>query len=72
MRTKEKQIDALPDRRKVPIDRDAHNSPHETGAPAERLSGAPSAASGPVVVAAVFCLVFLVIGAAFSFFDIRL
>jgi len=67
MRTKEKQIDALPDRRKVPIDRDAHNSPHETGAPAERLSGAPSAASGPVVVAAVFCLVFLVMGAAFSF-----
>src|SRR5215472_15495273 len=67
MRTKEKQIDALPRQRKVPIYPDAHNPRREIGAPAERQCGALSAASGPVVVAAVFCLVFLVMGAAFSF-----
>jgi MFS family permease len=67
MRTKEKQTDALPDQTKISIYSDAYSQPREIGAAAERQTGALSAASGPVVVAAVFCLVFLVMGAAFSF-----
>jgi MFS family permease len=40
---------------------------HEVRALACRRPGALSTTSGPVVVAAVFCLVFLVMGSAFSF-----
>jgi MFS family permease len=67
MRTQEKQIDELLGHTKVPTYPDADNPPREIGAPAERQCGPLSAASGPVVVGAVFCLVFLVMGAAFSF-----
>jgi MFS family permease len=67
MRTKEKRTDPQPTQREPLIYAYAQNLWREVWAFAYRRPGGLSTTSGPVVVAAVFCLVFLVMGAAFSF-----
>jgi MFS transporter, OFA family, oxalate/formate antiporter len=67
MRTKETGTDPQPARREHLIYACARNLSHEARAFAHRQPRVLSTTSGPVVVAAVFCLVFLVMGTAFSF-----
>ena len=67
MRTKETGTDSQPRQRERLIYTHAQNLSREVWAFAHRRPGVFSTTSGPVVVAAVFCLVFLVMGAAFSF-----
>ncbi len=67
MRTKETRTDPQPTERERLIFACAQNLSREVRAFAHRQPGVLSTTSGPVVVAAVFCLVFLVMGAAFSF-----
>src|SRR5215472_13699572 len=67
MRTKETGTDSQPRQRERLIYAHAQNLSREVWAFARRRPGVFSTTSGPVVVAAVFCLVFLVMGAAFSF-----
>ena len=67
MRTNETRTDAAPGRGKAAIYAYTQNASPEVWAAACRGGGVLSTTSGPVVVAAVFCLVFLVMGAAFSF-----
>jgi hypothetical protein len=67
MGTEETRIYAQPDHGKASIYADAQNPSPEIWATAHRRRGVLSTTSGPVVVAAVFCLVFLFMGSAFSF-----
>jgi MFS transporter, OFA family, oxalate/formate antiporter len=67
MRTKETGTDPQPTQRERLIYACARNLSREVRAFAHRQPGVLSTTSGPVVVAAVFCLVFLVMGTAFSF-----
>lgn len=67
MRTKGKRTDPRPTQREPLIYAYAQNLSREVWAFADRRPGGLSTTSGPVVVAAVFCLVFLVMGSAFSF-----
>ena len=67
MRTKETGTDSQPRQRERLIYAHAQNLSREVWAFARRRPGVFSTTSGPVVVAAVFCLVFLVMGTAFSF-----
>jgi MFS transporter, OFA family, oxalate/formate antiporter len=67
MRTKETGTDSQPRQRERLIYAHAQNLSREVWAFAHRRPGVFSTTSGPVVVAAVFCLVFLVMGTAFSF-----
>ncbi len=67
MRMKETETDPQPTQRERLIYACAQNLSREVWAFAYRRPGVLSTTSGPVVVAAVFCLVFLVMGAAFSF-----
>ena len=54
-------------RRKASVPLYAQNQSLEVRATTHRRRDALSTTSGPIVVAAVFCLVFLVMGSAFSF-----
>src|SRR5260221_2015140 len=67
MRTKQAGTDAKPGWRMAPRCTYARNPSPEVWAAACRRRGVLSTTSGPVVVAAVFCLVGLVMGTAFSF-----
>ena len=67
MRTKETGTDRQPGEQEPSIYASARDLTHAVGALACRRPGVLSTTSGPVVVAAVFWLVFLVMGAAFSF-----
>ena len=67
MRTKETGTDRQPGKQEPSIYACARDPSHKIRALAYRQPGALSTTSGPVVVAAVFCLVFLVMGSAFSF-----
>jgi MFS family permease len=67
MRTKKAGSNAQPGQGRASIKADARNPSDELCALAHRRRGVLSATSGPVVVAAVFCLMFLVMGTAFSF-----
>jgi MFS transporter, OFA family, oxalate/formate antiporter len=67
MRTKKAGIDAEPGQGKASIYAYARSRSRGVWATAYRRGGVLSTTSGPVVVAAVFCLVFLVMGTAFSF-----
>jgi MFS transporter, OFA family, oxalate/formate antiporter len=67
MRTKETGIDAQPRQGKASIYAGARNPSRQVWATVYPRRGVLSTTSGPVVVAAVFCLVFLVMGSAFSF-----
>jgi MFS family permease len=67
MRTKKAGTDPQPTQLQRVIYACAQNLSHEVRAFAHRQPGVLSTTSGPVVVAAVFCLVFLVMGTAFSF-----
>ena len=60
-------IDAEPGQGKASIYAYARSRSRGVWATASRRGGVLSTTSGPVVVAAVFCLVFLVMGSAFSF-----
>src|SRR5438270_6683518 len=66
MRTRKTEIEPQPGPPEVSITYVQNPSP-DVGAFTYRRTGMLSTTSGPVVVAAVFCLVFLVMGAAFSF-----
>jgi hypothetical protein len=65
MRTKETGTDSQPRQRERLTYAHAQNLSREVWAFAHRRPGVFSTTSGPVVVAAVFCLVFLVMGTAF-------
>jgi len=67
MRTKRAGTDAEPGQGEASIYAYAQNRSREVWAAAYRRRDVLSTTSGPVVVAAVFCLVFLVMGTAFSF-----
>jgi MFS transporter, OFA family, oxalate/formate antiporter len=67
MRTKGTATDPHPGQREHLIDAYAQNLAREDRAFAYRRPSVLSTTSGPIVVAAVFCLLFLVMGAAFSF-----
>jgi MFS transporter, OFA family, oxalate/formate antiporter len=67
MRTKETATDPQSTQRERVIYACAQTLSHEVRAFVHRQPGVLSTTSGPVVVAAVFCLVFLVMGTAFSF-----
>jgi MFS family permease len=67
MRTEEVRIYEQPAQGKASIYADARNPSPEVWATARRRRSVLSTTSGPVVVAAVFWLVFLVMGSAFSF-----
>ncbi len=67
MRTKETGTDPQPTQRERLIFAFSQNLSREVRAFAHRQPDMLSTTSGPVVVAAVFCLVFLVMGTAFSF-----
>ena len=67
MRMKKAGIDAEPGQGKASIYAYARSRSRGVWATASRRGGVLSTTSGPVVVAAVFCLVFLVMGTAFSF-----
>src|SRR5215469_4345760 len=67
MRAEETRINAQPGQGQASIYTDAQNPSREVRATAYRERGRLPTTSGPVVVAAVFCLVFLVMGSAFSF-----
>ena len=67
MRAKETSINAQRRQGQASIYTDAQNPLREVRATAYRERGRLPTTSGPVVVAAVFCLVFLVMGSAFSF-----
>ena len=67
MRTKETGTDRQPGEQEPSIYAFARDLMHAVGTLACRRPGVLSTTSGPVVVAAVFWLVFLVMGAAFSF-----
>src|SRR5437899_12224765 len=67
MRRKETGADPQPSQRERLIFACAQNLSREVRSFAHRQPGVLSSTSGPVVVAAVFCLVFLVMGTAFSF-----
>src|SRR5215467_8462868 len=67
MRTKETVTDSQPRQRERLIYAHAQNLSREVWAFARRRPGVFSTTSGSAVVAAVFCLVFLVMGTAFSF-----
>jgi MFS transporter, OFA family, oxalate/formate antiporter len=67
MRTKKTGTPPQHVQRGLGISAGAQSLSREVGAFAYRRPGPLSTSSGPVVVAAVFCLVFLVMGAAFSF-----
>jgi MFS transporter, OFA family, oxalate/formate antiporter len=67
MRTEKTEIYAQPNQGRASICADAQNPPHGVWATAYRNRGVLSTTSGPVVVAAVFWLVFLLMGTAFSF-----
>ena len=67
MRAEETRINAQPGQGQASIYTDAQNPLREVRATAYRERGRLPTTSGPVVVAAVFCLVFLVMGSAFSF-----
>ena len=67
MRAKETSINAQRRQGQASIYTDAQNALREVRATAYRDRGRLPTTSGPVVVAAVFCLVFLVMGSAFSF-----
>ena len=65
MRTKRAGTDAEPGQGEASIYAYAQNRSREVWAAAYRRRDVLSTTSGPVVVAAVFCLVFLVMGTAF-------
>src|SRR6478735_6925766 len=67
MRAKETGTDAPPGQGQASIYADAQSPSREVWATVYPRRGVLSTTSGPVVVAAVFCLVFLVMGTAFSF-----
>jgi MFS family permease len=67
MKTKETGVDAQPGQRESLIYPSAQNPSGDFSTLAHRRAGVLSTTSGPVVVAAVFGLVFLVMGSAFSF-----
>src|SRR6516162_11283937 len=67
MRAEETRTDPQFGRVETLINAAAQNSSREILAATCRRRGVVSTATGPLVVAAVFCLVFLVMGAAFSF-----
>jgi MFS family permease len=67
MRTEETGTDPQPKQWEPLLRAYAQNLSREVSAFAHRRTGVLSTTSGPVVVAAVFCLVFLVMGTAFSF-----
>ena len=67
MRTEETANYAQPDQGTAAICADAQNPSRGVWATAYRSRRVLSTTSGPLVVAAVFCLVFLVMGSAFSF-----
>jgi hypothetical protein len=66
MRTKETGIDRKPGEQEPSINASAWNPSHKVQALTYRRDDGLSTSSGRVVVAAVFCLVFLVMGSAFS------
>ena len=67
MRTKNAGNNAQPGQGRASINAAAQNPSREVWAAAPRRCSLLSTTSGPLVVAAVFCLVFLVMGTAFSF-----
>jgi MFS transporter, OFA family, oxalate/formate antiporter len=67
MRTKNAGNNAQPGQGRASINAAAQNPSREVWAAAARRCSLLSTTSGPLVVAAVFCLVFLVMGTAFSF-----
>jgi MFS family permease len=67
MRTEETENYTQPDQGRAAINVDAQNPSPGVWATAHRSCRVLSTTTGPLVVAAVFCLVFLVMGSAFSF-----
>ena len=67
MRTKETGTDQQLREQEPATDASAWDLSQEVQALTNRRPGVFAATSGPIVVAAVFCLVFLVMGSAFSF-----